>query len=171
MEYFLKEFSYFADLVKLIAMKKVIPVNEINLIGGRFSGKSLCFMIFCALICLCGDVRLGITVIRASVNGARDLMKDFVGALEMFKIPFKINRTDGEIIIGSNKIRIIGLDSKSSSVAQKAGLPRYTDVDYVITIFEEVFEFTQKQHQALRESIRHSGKEPKGYLVINVCNP
>lgn len=171
MEYFLKEFSYFADLVKLIAVRKLIPVNEINLIGGRFSGKSLCFMIFCALICLCGDVRLGITVIRASVNGAKDLMKDFVGALEMFKIPFKVNRTDGEIIIGSNKIRIIGLDSKSSSVAQKAGLPRYTDVDYVITIFEEVFEFTQKQHQALRESIRHSGKEPKGYLVINVCNP
>lgn len=170
MEYFLEEFSYFADLVQITSAKKKLPVNEINLVGGRFSGKSLCAFVFSALACLNG-AKLGLTLLRASVNGSKDLFKDFCGALEMFKIPFRAVKTDMEVHIGSNVVKIIGVDSKSASVAQKAGLPRYVDVDYIITIFEEVFEFQQKQHQAIRESIRHAGKEPYGYMVINICNP
>lgn len=170
MEYFLKEYSYFVDILNLAANRKHLGVNEINLVGGRFSGKSLCAFVFNALMCMT-NLKLGITILRASVNGGKDLFKDFTGSLEMFKIPYLTKKADGEILIGSNKVRIIGLDSKSASASQKAGLPRYVDVDYVITVFEECFEFQQKQHQALRESIRHSGKEPYGYLVINICNP
>lgn len=170
MEYFLKEFSYLVDVLNIMSSKRKLPMNELNLVGGRFSGKSLAVFVLIALACL-SPLKLGITVLRASVLAAKDLMKDFQEAMNMFEIPYKAHKTDGVIKIGANEVRVIGLDSKSSSAAQRAGLPRYNNVDYVITMFEECFEFTQKQHQALRESIRHSGKEPFGYLVINVCNP
>lgn len=171
MEYFVKEYSYLADVYKLMVAKKPLPANEINLVGGRFSGKSVVIFCLIGLLCLADGLKLGITISRASVQGARNLIDDIAATMELFQLPYKKKKGDLKIVMGGNQINILGFDSKSDAVAQKAGLPRYNDVDYVVTIFEECFEFKKKHHQALREAIRHSGREPKGYLVINICNP
>lgn len=149
--------------------RQKIP-NELNIVGGRFSGKSVAMMVLSALVSLT-DLKLGLAWSRASVSASLDLFKDFCEVLEMFEIPYKKRTKDMTLIVGSNQVKILGFDSKTTAKAQKLGLPRYNNVDYVITVFEECFEFKKSQHQSLRESIRSSGKEPYGYMVINICNP
>lgn len=168
--YFLKEYQWLNTMLLLMSNKKKIPINEINLCGGRFSGKSTAIQVFIGLLCML-DLRLGIVFIRASKQGGIDLMDDIISTFESFDIPYKVHQQRGEIYVGQNKIKVIGLNSLSKYGAKKSGFPRFNNVDYIIKVFEECFEFKKNEHQAIQEAIRHNLGDDPQYLTINICNP
>lgn len=67
-------------------------------------------------------------------------------------------------------IKVVGLNSMSKSGAKRSGFPRFANVNYIFRIFEECYEFKEKDKQAVVEAVRHIG-EPAKYLDIFICNP
>lgn len=166
---FLDAYSWFVDLLLLMKQKKPLPIQELNLVGGRFSGKSTNVVLFIALACLIKDIVLGVVFLRASKEGIGDLIEDIIETLDNWQIPYKWSATKKQFIIGNSKLKMIGLNSMSKSKAKKAGFPKF-HCDYLIKVFEECYEFKEAEHNAIEEAIRHIGKEPQ-YLTINICNP
>lgn len=169
MSVFLPAYSWMVDLLQLIREKKPLTLDEINLVGGRFSGKSTNVVLFIALACLIPDVVIGVVFLRASKDGIMDLIDDVMETLDTWDIPYKWSSTKKQFIIGNSKIKMIGLNSMSKSKAKKAGFPKF-NCDYLFKVFEECYEFKEQEHNAIQEAIRHIGKEPY-YLTFNICNP
>lgn len=149
---------------------KPVPIQQFWVTGGRFSGKSTAIQVLVALACFIQGISVGIVFFRASKDGAKDLLDDIIATLENFAIPYSVNRSASMIYINKVKIRVIGLNSMSKYGAKKSGLPRFANVDYIIKIFEECFEFRVEEFNAINEAVRHIGKEPS-YLTFCICNP
>lgn len=149
--------------------KGKVPVDEFNIIGGRKSGKSVSVQAMIGMI-----INLPIScahfAFRASEKAATELFNDIRATLKDFGIWFKCNKIDKTITGKFGEIRIIGLNSLSKMTAQRAGMARAGNVQYIIKYFEERFEFETKDYQALQESVR--GMNPNVQMItINVCNP
>lgn len=173
MQYFQKEYQWFNDLVKLAYYKKPWPLSLVTIVGGRFSGKSTAVQVFIALLCQIEHINLGIVFFRASKEMAKELFDDIVSTLQSFDFQFKSVASRLEITINKTTFKVIGLNSMSSYTAKKSGFARFANVDYIIKIFEECFEFSPTDYKAINEAIRHnkmSNKTPS-YITFRVCNP
>ncbi len=162
-------YQYLYDVIKIMLKRGVVPFNELNLVGGRKSAKSVSIQATIGMI-INLPIRCAHFAFRASEKAANELFNDIRETLKSFEIPFKSNKIDKTINGKFGEIRVIGLNSLSKMTAQKAGLSRVGNVDYIIKYFEERFEFETKDYQALQETVR--GMNPKTQMItINVCNP
>lgn len=166
----LKPYQYLYDVIKAVIDGKKIPVDEFNLVGGRKSGKSVSLQVIFGMM-LNLPIRIGLFGARASVNGAKEFFMDTCETLEAFGIPFKANSTKLTISSGVNTMRFVGMDSnRTANKAQRSGLARVGNVKYIFKYYEERFEFTTANYQAMQEAIR--GLDPNIQMVtFNVCNP
>lgn len=167
---FVSAFSYLWDLLSVVQSKQVLPFSEICAIGGRFSGKSTNIFLFVALAALLPGVKVGVVVCRATKDGGKDVWEDFIQVLENFSIPYKANAYRMTIKVSNSTFKFVGLNSMSKSGAKRSGFPRFANVNYIFRVFEECFEFKEKDKQAIVEAVRHIG-EPAKYLDIFICNP
>ena len=155
--------------------KQPLPVGVINAIGGRFSGKTtnyaMRFWIIAAYVLQDYDVILGATYNRASVQGMNESWTDFISEIQLMGIPYKSSEKQKTVMIGKSIIRFYGVNSlRKNDKGTKAGSFRFT-CDYLFKIYDETFEFTQTQYNALEEATRHKGSHQPFYLTINCCNP
>lgn len=164
-------YSWVYDIVRAVALKKSVPVDEINLVGGRKSAKSKSMQILFALLAsLPTDSRIGLCSLRLGKENSAELYADFEQTLEMLEIPYSANKGKMEFRFKTGrKIRVLGLNSMSRSQAQKSGLANFGELDYLFIYFEERFEFSTTDFSAAREAIRAVGDYQ--VIIINVCNP
>lgn len=139
------------------------------MVGGRFSGKSVSIQILFALLSQI-DVRVGLVGVRANKDGAKEFLDDMVATFEAMDFKFRVNKSELKIKCPYNDVRIIGLNSMSSYTAKKSGLARLGEVEYIFLYYEERFEFTEDDYNAIREAVRGFGKNVQ-VVRINVCNP
>ncbi|MGL5732679.1 MAG: hypothetical protein ACRCXE_01240, partial [Metamycoplasmataceae bacterium] len=164
-------YSWFYDLFNNIRSKEALPLDEINLLGGRRSAKSISVEIFAGLCASLKEVRVAVYFLRSRVSDSRELYNEVVRTFEDMEINVSHTQGSQTIKIGNNIIRVIGMNSMdSNNKAQKAGLANAGKVDYIITVFEEAFQFKMKDILAIKESIRSTNKNVEK-LTINVCNP
>lgn len=159
------------ELLILMLAKKRLPIAEINLVGGRFSGKSTAVQVLVGLAASARTTPLGIVFVRASKDAGYDLMNDIISTFDAFDIVYRCVYSKNEIVVRNTKIKVIGLNSMSKYGAKKSGFPKFNNVSYIIKVFEECFEFKPEEHKAVQEAIRHNLGDVPDYLTINICNP
>lgn len=165
----LKHYSYLYDVYRQILKGEKVSVDEFNILGGRKSGKSVSVQAFYGFL-LHLPFKIGLFCIRASKEGAKEFFQDTCETLESFDIPYKPNTSRMTISWGVNTIKFIGLNSMSKYGAKQSGLARVGGVKYIFKYFEERFEFTTKDYQALQEAIRGMDNNVQ-MITMNVCNP
>ena len=167
-------YQYFLDLVKIIQAEGKLPIDEINLVGGRKSGKTTTVELFFALLCLL-KCDVGLAAVRNMVKDAEELQNDFTNTFDAYQIDYNILQRRNTVSVNGTDIRILGVNSnsKKSQSARKAGLAKFGNVKYIIVFFEERFEFNELDVKAVKEAIRTINPENNDtqYLYINACNP
>lgn len=162
-------YSWLYDIVKACAKGVRVPLDEINIIGGRNSGKSVSIQILFALLSQL-DVPIGLVGVRANKDGANELFNEMSETFELCNVKASLNKSKYYLRTKFNDVRIIGLNSMSNYKAKKSGLARFGEVKYIFIYYEERFEFTMEDYLAVREAIRGIGKNIQT-ICINVCNP
>lgn len=166
---FQKGYSYWVDVYNQVLRQQRVSVDEFNLLGGRKSGKSVSvFILFALLLHL--PFKVGLFAFRASKDDAKELFNDICETFDAFDVPYRSNSAKLTISWGVNTIRCIGVNSMAKSTAKKSGLARVGNVKYIFKFFEERFEFTPKDYQALQEAVRGMDANIQT-ITINVCNP
>lgn len=168
----LKDYSWMYDIVRAVANGEKVPIDEINLVGGRKSGKSKSVQILFTLLALLPpNCKVGLIAIRCGNDNADELFEDIKATLDMLDVSYQKSKSDLEFRFKSGKkIRVIGLNSMSSYAAKKSGLATFGDVDYIFKYYEERFEFSEVDYLAVQEAIRGWGNKTQ-MITINVCNP
>lgn len=163
-------YSWIYDIVEAVKKGVRVPVDEINLVGGRKSGKSVSVQLLFAMLSQIAD-KIGLIGIRASKDGGKEFFNDFAETLGYTNIKYSANfsRQVFKFATG-NEIRIIGLNSMSKSSAKQSGLSKIGGVKYIFKYYEERYEFSTKDYQAVQEAIRGLGQDVQ-VITINVCNP
>ncbi len=170
-----KSYRYLFDcIVKPVINENHFPYDEINLIGGRKSGKSVSVQIAIGtLVDMCRDInkKVGLFFFRYQTKDANELYDEIIDALNLLEVHYVENKTRLKIKVGLNEIRVIGLNSQNkSNKAKKSGLARVGGCSHIIRVFEECFEFPQNDVLALKEAVR--GLEDNvNILDIHICNP
>lgn len=162
-------YSWMYDIVKCVLEGKRIPLDEINLVGGRNSAKSVSVQILFCLLAMV-NVPVGLVAVRANKDGASELFQEFSNSVELNNVKCRISKSEMKIKTKNNDIRVIGLNSMSNYKAKKSGLANVGQVKYLFIYYEERFEFTTEDYLAVREAIRGIGKNIQT-ICINVCNP
>ena len=169
-----KAYTYLYEIVNCVLDNKPFPVDEINLIGGRKSAKSVSVQLMIAnLVEALRKVnkKVAIFFFRFQTKDASELYDEIVDALSLCGVHYVENKTRLKIKIGINEIRVIGLNSMNkTNKAKKSGLARVSGTNYIIRIFEECFEFPQKDVLALKEAVRGLNDNVR-ILDIHICNP
>lgn len=166
----LKNYRYLYELKDSIIKGVRFPVDEINLVGGRKSGKSVSVEFIISMIATLPQ-KIGLFFFRFSKDGAEELYNEIIDALELLEIKFRAVNNKLTIFVGRNKIRVIGLNSQQKgNKAKKSGLSRVGGTRYIIRVFEEIFEFPKEDVLAVKEAVRGLEKDVN-ILDINICNP
>lgn len=165
----LPAYSWMYEIVKAVANHEAVPLDEINIIGGRSSGKSVSAEILYALLSQL-STKVGLIGVRANKDGAKEFFAEMLGTFEMCDIKFSANKSEQTIKTKYNPVRILGLNSMSNYKAKKSGLARVGEVEYIFIYFEERFEFSEEDYLAVREAVRGFGKNIQ-VICINICNP
>lgn len=167
-------YSYFFDILRCMYEKKHLPTDEINIVGGRKSGKTTAVQLFFSLICMLGLNYVGLIAFRATIDDSKQLLDDFKNTYDAYSLNYKTNVSRSTINMNKCDIRISGLNSMSKgNVAKKSGLAKFGNVKYIVIFFEERFEFQEKDVLAIKEAVRSIDPTIKNveYLMIQVCNP
>ena len=167
-------YSYFYDLAKIIINNEKLPVDEINLVGGRKSAKTTTVELFLAILALSGVTNVGMISLRNQVQDSDELLNDFINTFDAYELDYSIKSHKKIISIGNTQIRVAGVNSQNkTNKAKKSGLSKFGNVDYIIIFFEERFEFEEKDVLAIKEAVRsiNPDKTDIQYLIINACNP
>lgn len=168
----LKEYTYLYDLVPLIKQKKIIPIDEFNLLGGRGSGKTTSYFLIWAIMAFEVPDDFGFIAFRSMVRDATECFYDCLEVLDAYEIPYKMNKTRQTITINGNTARFVGVNNqRSSKGAKRAGLPRFGNVRYAFIFFEERFEFLEEDVRSVIEAVRSIGDQQVQYIIWNACNP
>ena len=129
--FIIKDYTYLFEIFKAINNNKSIPVNGIHLVGGRLSGKTVSVQAVLGIISAL-PTKIAIYALRNSVKDSSELYTDIVEAFEFFDFKFSATGTKQIIRLGSNKIRVIGLNTMAKgNVAKKSGLAK-TNAKYII---------------------------------------
>lgn len=170
-------YSYVWDYIIKPAMRgDKIPVDIIDVFGGRYSGKTVMFCPFLwTLLCDFVDTRtFEFICFRRSQKSAEDLYGDVITVLDAYNVPYKTWKSSHRISYNNNTMRIYGLaTNKKSSTALKAGLPRAGDVKYCFVFFEERFEFDEEDISWIKQAMRsmNTSKIQTQYIYISASNP
>lgn len=171
---FPKEYGYFWDLASIIINGEDLPVDEINMVGGRKSAKTTTFQLFEALIALSGVDNVGMISMRNSVQDSEQLLDDYINTYQAYELPFSVKNSKKVLRMLNQDIRILGVnDKRVGNVARKSGLSKFGSVKYIIVFFEERFEFSETDVAAMKEAIRsvNPNGEKVQMLYVNACNP
>lgn len=168
-------YSYIWDLIIKPAMKgERIPVDVIDVFGGRYSGKTVHYCPFLwTLLCDFVDPSwFEFIGFRKTQIGAQDLFEDVSTVLDAYNVPYRSLVSKKRISYNGNTMRIYGLDSNTkSSSAKKAGLPRVGDVKYCFVFFEERFEFDEEDISWIKQAMRSIGQTKTQFIYISASNP
>lgn len=165
----IEAYSYIFQIIEQVRTGQKVSIDEFNILGGRKSGKSVSFQVLFGLL-MNLPFKIGLFGIRASKDSAKEFFLDTIETLEAFGIPHKANTAKLTISSGVNTIRFVGLNSLSKSKAKNSGMSRVGGTKYIFKYFEERFEFTTKDYQAIQEAIRGMDKNIQT-ITINICNP
>lgn len=166
---FQKGYAYLVDVIQQVKNGHRVTIDEFNIIGGRKSGKSVAIFVLLGVL-MHLPFKVGLFAFRASKDDVKELFVDMCETFDALDIPYKSNAGKTTISYGVNTIRCIGLNSMSKSSAKKSGLARIGNVKYIFKFFEERYEFTTKDYQALQEAVRGMDANIQT-VTINVCNP
>ena len=169
-----EEYGYFYDLAKCIIRGESLPIDEINLVGGRKSAKTTSIQLFQALIAQAQVKNVGMIALRNQVQDGEELLGDYENTYDAYDLPISVNKSKGLLKVFNQEIRIMGVNSQQKgNKAKKSGLAKFGNVKYIIVFFEERFEFNEDDVKAMKEAIRSIDPENKDvqYLYINACNP
>lgn len=165
-------------IIKPVQKKAEIPVDIVDEMGGRCSGKTMMFcpILWVTLCDYCDPDSFEFLAFRSSVGNAKALQNDILSVLGAYNVSCKSTRSyqDLTITYKGNKMRIYGLNSqKRNNVSEKAGLPRAGDVRYCFVFFEERYEFSENQISLIKQAIRSINKKDykTQYIYISACNP
>lgn len=149
-----------------------IPVKYIDLMGSRSSGKSVaCFALLIIICQLFTPQYVGMCGFRASQNDSKMLLDDFVNTLESYDINYTTHASKGTVKLFEHSLRFYGLNSmRGGNCAKKAGLPRFSNVKYVIIFFEERFEFSNEDISSVKQAIRSTNPDTQ-FIYLSACNP
>jgi len=168
------EYTYIYDIYNAVRKGVEVNLDELNLVGGRKSGKSSAIILLFYILAKL-PVQLGLVAFRSQYKQQAELFRDFVKTYKAYGLPFRAVPTQGSIYIGQNEIRIIGLNSLSKDkTAQTSGLGKFANAKYIFRFFEERFQFTEDNISDIVESVRGITKEINSNLQIvdiNSCNP
>ena len=166
----LKAYRYLYELHEAILKGERLPADEINLVGGRKSGKSVSVEIEIILIALL-PIRVGLICFRAASTSALEYFDELKNTCEMLDIKYKAVKSTKTIHIGINKIRVVGINSnQKGNIAKNSGLTRVGGVDYIIRVFEEIYEFNSTDVLSIKEAVRGMANNVN-ILDIQICNP
>lgn len=152
---------------------KKLPVDEINLVGGRKSAKTTTIQLVEALIATMGIPKVGMIALRHKVMDKDQLVEDYKNTYDAYEIDYKYRANKSTMTIGNQDIRFLGVNDKNKNVAKKSGLAKFGNVKYILVFFEERFEFDEVDIRAMVEAIRSINPDNKDvqFLYINACNP
>jgi hypothetical protein len=161
-------------------MKTIVNAyyNKIDLdingfmLGSRLSGKTNTLNLFvleAATLFNNLGIKTTINILRYEVNQAQEYFDELnTIAHEAEFVVSKINMKDRKLIIGNVEIRVRGFRSGSKKKEEKLGIKRHSNLDVMLTIIDEIYEFPS-------ESYLHQFRESIGVSKINVeiqaCNP
>lgn len=168
-------YSYVWDyIIRPARSGKKIPVDIIDVFGGRYSGKTVMFCPFLWTL-LCDHVDTSwfeFICFRKTQIGARDLFEDVSTVLDAYNVPYSSLVSKNKISYNNNTMRIYGLESNTKSAsAKKAGLPRVGDVKYCFVFFEERFEFDEEDISWIKQAMRSIGQTKTQFIYISASNP
>lgn len=167
----LKAYSYLFEIMEEIVNNKPLSIHEVNLVGGRKSGKTIACEIFVALLTTFPNLKLGIFFFRYGYEGIIELFNEFCDTLDSLNINYKASRQRLHIIINGYKVRFYFASTMKKSKAQKAGMARVTGVDKIIRFWDERYQFPEQDVMALKEAVRGVGAANIEILDLNACNP
>lgn len=169
------EYSYIYDIVRCVQKHKEIPLDELNLVGGRKSAKTTTLILMWVLLCIYCNVKdFGFICFRNEVQSADDLFADIIAILDAYDIPYNTKQSRREINVNGNILKVVGVNNnRKGNKAKKSGLPRFSSVKYAFIFFEERFEFNEDDVRAVIEAVRSISSEENNtqYIVLNACNP
>lgn len=168
----LKEYTYLFDIMREIVEHKPLSVSEVNLVGGRKSGKTIACEIFVSLLLTFPNLKLGIFCFRYGREGIDELFTEFCETLDSLNMSYKSNKSRLYIMVNNYKIRFYFISTMNkTNKAQKSGMSRVSGVDYILRFWDERYQFPDKDVLALKEAVRGVGANNIQILDLNACNP
>lgn len=154
---FIECFGFYSDLVEFVAKKLPIPFNEINLLGGRSSGKTFATLDFLSSLVAIKQQN-AIYVFRQNISDAKKIFSDYLNFLEqkgLLKFA-KINHSERTVIINGWTVMFEALNETRNNINKgaKVGFRLWTQARYVFAFFEETsqldFNLVKNSQQSLR---------------------
>lgn len=146
-----------------------------HMIGGRWSGKTFNLMVSLIYVLFINhfeefkDKKIVINWNRYSVGGAKENFSEFKDNLKDMGVFDKvyINNSERYVIYRNITIRFIGLVSNRDETVKKLGLKRFSQVDLMINVFEEIFQFGANMDILKMEQTFGSSQ---GRITFNLTN-
>ncbi len=166
--HFTEPFSFFYDLIDLIGNGKQVPLREINLAGGRYTGKTYSVILFIILlIWLFPKLKVYAYIVRKSMAKKAEVFQDICNLWPKI-LPVKINKTN-QTFTGENFfIQTVGLTHfGTGDRMQHLGIHRPSKVDWTFTFFDECGEISNREKLDVLGAISSVGQS----LILNASNP
>lgn len=139
-------------------------ITEYDLIGGRFSGKTMGIEeVLLATLCL--NETIDILCVRYWKQDIEEMWKNILYCIERCKFPVKISKKY-LITYGKNSLQVKGVFTQDRQRIKLIGLANKPTL-YKIIWFEEMFEFDEKTYLDVIQSVRNC----KWIVVLKSCNP
>lgn len=152
-----------------------VPVDEINLVGSRKSGKTIAMFFLYVLLAMVAPAVFGWVNVRYRYTDRDDMYKDMQNVLSAYQISHQSKQQDRELTLNGNTCRFYGVDNnRRTRGAKKAGIPHFSNVRYLFIFFEERFEFSEEHVNMVKEAVRSVSDDPDFHpqlIIINACNP
>lgn len=150
-------------------MKKQAPeLKELNLCGGRFSGKTTAIIELITLLMLKAE-NVYITVLRFSASGKDATFKDIKQNLINYIDRSCFNLSFNSITYKSNYLKCYSLNEPSLEKKNKKGLFNPDNAQYILIWEEEADELPELATKEIELSIRSKSEKWKG--IIRSSNP
>lgn len=151
-----------------ITKKQPLKLKEINMCGGRFSGKTTAIIELITLLMLKGE-NVYITVLRFSASGKDATFKDIKQNLIKYISRDCFNLTYNSITYKTNYLKCYSLNEPSLEKKNKKGLFNPDNAEYLIIWEEEADELQELATKEIELSVR--SKNEKYKLIIRSSNP
>ena len=172
-------YSFFYDFVKLAQDKQDWPVEEIDLVGSRYCGKTRAAATFMNDMCNCYDkdgnpITSCVLIYRKTKEGETEVFNDYCNIFDSNLLSSEYRKFIGinnrKIVFANGSsiyFKSVGVRKKLSSTG--AGLASCKG-DYIFLVFEECFEFSETEMSDIEKAVRGFNPQSK-LLKLKVCNP
>ncbi len=161
-------FSFLYDLIEQIRNKDPVLLREINLAGGRYTGKTFSVILFfILLVWLCPEQKIYGYFVRKSMAKKAEVFQDICNIWPKW-LPVKINKTNMTFTGQNFFLQTVGLmHHGTGSRMQHLGIHRPANCDWTITFFDEAGEISNRERLDVLGAISSVGQS----LVFNASNP